>query len=577
MPRSANVFRRIKKPIPLRVSLTLLVLVCWVLPVAAAGGAGLLYVTVAIRDRVERSVTAEVEYAAQAVMTQFDAAVELSRDVSRYTALYDVLNGQDGRKWIGVRDALASVYQRHDVVLLAGVFLWEDPDQLFYIEGKEKGTGAHYLQNAHEKTRRVSQTLDSRIGFIIEDDDIYLIRNLLDRSDYHPFGTLVLSLDPERLLGSLYHMEWEPSVMYHLGDQTGMIRAEKATALEQISIPEGQAYRTGRAFLYRSSWLKPDYAFDLTLEIPLRSAFPELRLLTVIEAVLLAVIIPVLAIVLIFFQKTVSRPVRDLLYTARRLKMGELGTQTAVVRSSKEFSYLAQAINEMSGELERLFAKVYKEELAHKDAKIMALTSQINPHFLNNTLELMNWQARMSGADEISEMIGALSVLMDAALNRSDIREVTLAEELSFAEAYLLIISKRFSNRLRVTQRVDDSLKSVKMPPLIIQPLMENAITHGLDKNRTGEMKLSVYREEDSLVIELYNSGELTPEDERKVHGLLFRENGTESYGAQGRLGLKNVQERLYLLYGDQGRLTLSRHGTGTMVRIRIPIHTAEV
>lgn len=580
MPDSARILKGVRKPLPLRLSLTLLVLVCWVLPVAAAGVSGLLYVSVAIRDRIEKSIAAETEYAARAVMTQLDTAIELSRNVSRVTPLYDVLRGQGGREWVSVRDALSSVYSRNDMILLAGVFLWEDPDQLFYVEGKQKGSGVRYLESAHAKVALEARSLDSRVGFLLDGGDVYLLRNLLDRYSYQPIGTLVLRLDPEILLGSLYHMEWEPAVRYRLENQIGWIRAEDAGmsdagafGAETFGVETfGRMVRVGRAIVVHNAWLKPDYAFELTLRIPLRAAFPELGLLAVIEAALVGVILPVLVIVLIFFQKTVSRPIRGLVYAARRLKAGELGSQIAVEHSSAEFAYLSQAFNEMSGELERLFAKVYKEELAHKDAKIMALTSQINPHFLNNTLELMNWQARMSGADEISDMIGALSVLMDAALNRSDSREITLGEELSFAEAYLHIISKRFSNRLNVTLRVDESLKEVRVPPLMIQPLMENAVTHGLDRNRTGEMRLSIYRKEELLYVELYNSGTLTAEDERKIHALLQGENGPDHAPAPERLGLKNVRERLFLLYGDQSRLTVSRCGGGTLARICLPL-----
>ena len=100
----------------------------------------------------------------------------------------------------------------------------------------------------------------------------------------------------------------------------------------------------------------------------------------------------------------------------------------------------------MSGRLKYQFDHIYEEELALKDARIMALQSHINPHFMNNTLEIINWEARLAGNDKVSEMISSLGTLLDAALDRKKQPEVPLKEELTYVKAYLFIMKERLAS-----------------------------------------------------------------------------------------------------------------------------------
>ena len=113
---------------------------------------------------------------------------------------------------------------------------------------------------------------------------------------------------------------------------------------------------------------------------------------------------------------------------------------------NEEMGALIDTFNHMSGSLEESFNRIYVEEIAQRDATLKALQSQNNPHFLNNTLEIINWKARLSGNEEVSEMIGALSVMMNATMNRDNEMFVPLSEELCYVDAYLTIIRQRFGS-----------------------------------------------------------------------------------------------------------------------------------
>ena len=111
--------------------------------------------------------------------------------------------------------------------------------------------------------------------------------------------------------------------------------------------------------------------------------------------------------------------------------------------------------NTMSLKLKDQFEKIYVEEIALRDANIHALQSQINPHFLNNTLEIINWEARMDGNEQVSKMIEALSTMLGATLNREKRDQISLKEELEYVDAYLYIIECRFRDRFECTRTIE--------------------------------------------------------------------------------------------------------------------------
>lgn len=155
-----------------------------------------------------------------------------------------------------------------------------------------------------------------------------------------------------------------------------------------------------------------------------------------------------------------------------------------------EFQYMKESFDSMSAQVRDLFVRAYDEELARKDAQIQALQAQINPHFLNNTLEMMNWQARMSGDTVVPKMIEALGTVLDYRMNRAEVREIHLTEELQCVNAYFYIMSMRFGQRLGIEKDIDENLLYIMVPPLILQPLVENAVVHGVEVLANGAIRL---------------------------------------------------------------------------------------
>ena len=186
-----------------------------------------------------------------------------------------------------------------------------------------------------------------------------------------------------------------------------------------------------------------------------------------------------------------------------------------------------------------------------RDAKIMALQSQINPHFLNNTLEIINWEARLNGNYKVSGMIEALSTMLGATMNRKEAQFHSIAEEMAYADAYLYIIAQRFGTKFQCTKHIDESLMTIQVPRLIIQPIVENAVEHGMNISTKGCLEIRLYKREDGyLCIEIEDNGHLTKEDKNKIDRLLSKDI-IPSGEKRVSLGIRNVDQRLKMIYGD--------------------------
>lgn len=241
-----------------------------------------------------------------------------------------------------------------------------------------------------------------------------------------------------------------------------------------------------------------------------------------------------------------------------------------------DFLSLVDSFNAMSGRVEYYFNTVYKEKLATKDAQLAALQAQINPHFLNNTLEMMNWQARMNGDIETSRMIEALGIVLDFSMSRNNDRTVCLKEELRCADAFLYIMSMRFGQRLKVEKLVDSSLYSLQVPQLILQPLLENAIKHGIEKIGSGTIWVNIYNQEQTVCIDVINTSRQLGEQEiAHINGIIRGEHEIDRSkpGAHKSIGIYNVNRRVQLIYGDKYGLRVFLEGGNHFVsRITMPL-----
>ena len=219
------------------------------------------------------------------------------------------------------------------------------------------------------------------------------------------------------------------------------------------------------------------------------------------------------------------------------------------------FAYFVEA-KEREAQAARLAAQIAQ-------AKLGALQMQLHPHFLFNSLNAITVLVRDQDTAAAGRMLSLLSDVLRQVLRTDQSHEVTLADELRFLERYLAIEQVRFSDRLRVVMDVDDTLKDAAVPPFLLQPLVENALRHGIARrDNAGRIEVSARREGDDLVLEVRDDGP-------GIDGLAGLRDGSNG------VGLANVRERLTTMYGSGARLTLqSPTGAagGTAAIVTLPL-----
>ena len=236
---------------------------------------------------------------------------------------------------------------------------------------------------------------------------------------------------------------------------------------------------------------------------------------------------------------------------------------TVTSDAEDEVGVLIRSFRRMMGEIDRLISEVYENKIALKEFELKALTAQINPHFLYNSLSIINWMAIKSGQKEISKVTLDLSTFYRTALSKGE-DMVTVENCIRNIEAYLSIQLVMHDNDFTVEWKIDPQVKAEKVPKLILQPVVENALEHGLDVKEEGDkiLQLSFLDAEDAVLLRVEDNG------------MGMEQSVAESlvtYQAEG-YGLKNVNDRICLLYGEEYKIRItSSVGKGTVVEMRIP------
>ncbi|MDU4696495.1 MAG: sensor histidine kinase [Paenibacillus sp.] len=275
-----------------------------------------------------------------------------------------------------------------------------------------------------------------------------------------------------------------------------------------------------------------------------------------------------LAIVSILLSTVITHPLKKLMRNILLVEKGQFD-QVKEIRSRDEIGHLSTRFHRMSHELKRLVERIQQEEKDKATVEIRALQSQINPHFLYNTLGSVKWIASMQQADKIVEMTDALIEMLFYAA-RSEDALVTVRQELDNLRNYMIIQKVRYYNRIQLVIEADEDTLYEQIPKLILQPLVENAIFHGLAwKEEGGTVTVIVERSDSDIRIAVHDNG--VGMDEETLQSLtksLTRGRDSEAKN----IGLYNVMRRLKLHYGEQHGLELeSKWGEGTAIRMVLP------
>lgn len=285
-------------------------------------------------------------------------------------------------------------------------------------------------------------------------------------------------------------------------------------------------------------------------------------------------------ILIIAISNSITIPIKKLIQFSRNISHGDFSSVKLELNSSEDINLLSNTLNQMSTNIENMISierQLHEEEIKGvliskelNEAKFLALQSQINPHFLFNTLNAIARFAMFEGAKKTTGLIESLSSIFRYNLKSID-KEVSLAEELRIIKEYAAIQSARFGDRFKFDVICKVEIENIRVPRFILQPLVENAVIHGLEpKESAGRVRIKIYRSSNKLIIKVIDNGIGITKERLQM---LF-DNSSEALPLKGHttgIGLNNVRERIILHYKSEDCFTVkSILHFGTVITLNI-------
>lgn len=368
--------------------------------------------------------------------------------------------------------------------------------------------------------------------------------------------------------GYIFVLDAEGNIVYHPKQQLmyGGLKTENIDAImgcreDSLIIDEG-----GDSKLYtmskskRTGWTVVGAAY--TSELLKNNEQAQMWYLLVASILLLAVI-GISSII----SREITKPIRSLRDSMRKVQNGQFDTHVEVI-TENEIGSLGRSFNLMTSEIQALMEQNVYEQKQKRKSELKALQAQINPHFLYNTLDSIIWMSEAGENDEVVEMTSALARLLRQSIS-NDQEEVELEKEIEYVKNYLTIQKMRYKDKLEFFIYVDPRVAHVPIIKLVLQPLVENAIYHGIKYKETkGKLKIYARPVDGRVEIVVADDGIGMDED---VMEHIFDEHRKEQ--KRNGVGVPNVQKRLKLQYGSEyGIRYESVKGAGTKAVITIPV-----
>lgn len=591
---------KIKRPQSLKKKILLFMILCWGVPIAVFFTFTTFSYRNGIVEKAEGLMVDELENVAAFASIRVEDAIALCQKPSyektwenawkKYHAgkyskneyLQEVNSSLTGKFYLDKRFSLYAYYCYGD----------EEPECF------RSRIGVPYKSYVSEIQPHIQNLIESDSSYacvLVVDNRIFIVRNLYTTMDYERYGTLVVELNRDKLFADV-PPDMRENMVVCFNDSEGLLNfmnEEEAQTdgrgalLEQLlavydGSSDGKLDRIENSayngYLYQNR--QDNYHIGVILFAKRSELYSSLYEFYMIIFIMLLLFVPLFCYGIHFFSRHIQEPIGNMLRASGRMEAGEIGITVEGEMPNEEFLHMKESFDRMSAQVKYLFDYVYDEKLARKDAQIQALQAQINPHFLNNTLEMMNWQARMSGDMIVSKMIESLGTVLDYRINRANVKEIHLAEELQCIDAYFYIMTMRFGQRLSIEREIDDELLYIMVPPLILQPIVENAIVHGVETVANGAIHLRVYHDEQNVYFEVRNTGkQMTEQDKQRIQAILAGDEDQipKNTGRHTSIGISNVNRRIRLVYGEEYGLSIVQgEDCVTVSTITIPYQTAE-
>ncbi|MEH7235295.1 sensor histidine kinase [Bacillus sp. JJ1562] len=415
--------------------------------------------------------------------------------------------------------------------------------------------------------------------YLNKETSVFSVGRLIrDPSTYEPLGIIKVDLKQElieEIIGNtisnshIFILDSDNQLIYP-NKENKIIEPSFLEELEGVTVKNYTNFST-KGKDYMMVYKESSYSGVKTIMLtPSSVVFSEVNHLR--KMIIIVVIIGIIISLLLGF--VLSKPLVQSIHKLRKamdnVQKGSF-SQRVELASNDEIGQLGNGFNHMIKEIDRLVSEVYKTGLREKEAEVRALQSQMNPHFLYNTLESINMLAITKGNLDISDMVSSLGRLLRYTIDNSS-KVVSLKKELQFIQSYISIQKVRMGEKLHYLEEIEPSLYDVLLPKLVLQPLVENAIVHGLSSS-AGSIFIRVNREGNHVTIKVEDNGKgIKNERLTELRRLIENQQHTSTEKHSG-IALSNVHERLQLLYGKQYGIQIEGGKTkGFSVILTFPI-----
>ncbi len=406
---------------------------------------------------------------------------------------------------------------------------------------------------------------------------VSMIRVVNDLQDQRPIGVLIMNLPEKSFVNTYKDLVSKYGMHVILLDENNRkIIDTKSTEFDGL-IPgmiTDREYNTEVVKIKRQeylvSYLKIKYGWKIVSIAPFSELSGESSIFSLIAFVAIALNSILLFAGSIFISRLITNPVKKLLRAMKNIEKNEFGTVDLKMGSS-EFKKLQDGYNRMVKEIQKLIGRILQEQKIKRKAELDVLQAQIKPHFLYNTFDAISYLALEGRSDEVYTIMKALGSYYRTSLNKGS-EVITIAEEVDVVRNYLTIQKIRYNDILTDSYDIEAGIGNTRILKLVLQPLVENALYHGIKpKGEPGHINITAVRQDGYVILTVRDNGVgMTEDNIQKIFGGI-------KPGEETSFGLRGTIERLRIFYGIENVLSIkSLPGAGTEVVLTIPAERRE-
>lgn len=450
---------------------------------------------------------------------------------------------------------------------VSDVAVFDDQGKMVYhyLETEDKTPDCKRLELCYQKALADPEGeswLDMGCALYSEQEVVTMVKAVPSETKDKIRGILVIELNPDVFKSLLLNNQSVASNQYMLiVDKAGQIvcgsdkiQLDWLDEVEKI-FKEGSQnfeFNLDRESYYICGQYNGVTGWKTYSIVSIDDIFPQLSELKKSISFLVAITVLIALYFVLLFSYTFTKPITKLLDGMHEVQQENFDVEILDSRRD-EFGLLFSTFNFMVRKIKQLICEVYQEKISQKNAEIKALQAQINPHFLYNTLDSINWMLIERGEMDISDVVISLGSILRYSISGKE-GMVPLQDEMQYTDSYLCIQKNRMEERLNYQLDVAEDTLHYIVPKLILQPIVENAVLHGIEpKLEGGTVRVQSFLKENFLVISVKDDGVGMPEE--KLEKLRAGISGDDEQ--YDRIGMKNIQRRLELCFGAESHMEI--------------------